>query len=771
MIVKFYIEDALIDLFPDDTIELNNSIANTDDITKVNTDYTRTFSCPASDRNNFIFKHYYDADIDNSFDARVKKNASITLDGLPFKTGRCRLEKVAIKNGKPSSYSITFWGNLVNLKDAVGDDYLRDLDLTSLEHAYNSTEVKNRLVSSGDLVYNLFSNARQYFYDSTTTNNINTATQVNIAYNGNARGIYWNELKPSIRLYRIIQAIQAKYGFNFSTDFFNREDFFNLYMLCNNTSEDITVKRLIDFTGSATDIFTVTSWFRDFDDKRQNTFSIAFNPDAGFIDKEYTLIVKDGTVEISRNTFKGNQVYNFNANSTEEKTWNISIEVESKSQISYSGSLRVVETEYGLAPTDTSYAIATQVITGNFSIYRNIPKLKVIDFLNGIIKMSKLVVVPAADGTIYVNTLNDYYQNGEVKDLTRYLDSKNYDVSRGVLTNQIDFRYEEPTTFLNKKFKLDNIVAYGDEDLQLKDDLGKPLDGDKIEVKLPFENILFERLTDAKDNTKTNVQYGLLLDDNLKANTTKPVIFYNVNSQLGPTNISFLNSSGVSESLNGNINTPSSTLGLETSNYSILWGNEFSPWNGNLITGTLFSNYWQKYIQDIFNIKKRNFSFEAKLPSLILTKLQLNDIVKINSDYYRINDYTVNLINGKAKLNLINNFDTNFNLFAPSQKTIYTTFQSQLISVYVSNSQGITMGITLQDLGFGTSWVTATQNNSFIDINLTENTLGFNREIFINVNNGSGKSFQIYLNQDNKGITSDSNIIKSDTNLITSDNG
>ena len=103
MIVTLYIGGVKLDLFKDENISVNSSIANIEDITKNQTDFTKTFTVPASDNNNKIFKHYYDADIDNSFDARIKVDGEIKLDGLPFRKGKFRLSKVAVKKGNPSS--------------------------------------------------------------------------------------------------------------------------------------------------------------------------------------------------------------------------------------------------------------------------------------------------------------------------------------------------------------------------------------------------------------------------------------------------------------------------------------------------------------------------------------------------------------------------------------------------------------------------------------------------------------------------------------------
>ena len=95
-----------------------------------------------------MFQHYYNADIDNGFDARVKVDGTIFINGFLFKLGKYRLSKVIVKDNKPSSYTIQFWGNLLNLKEILGDAELSDLDLTAYDHAYNSTVVKIGLTSS-----------------------------------------------------------------------------------------------------------------------------------------------------------------------------------------------------------------------------------------------------------------------------------------------------------------------------------------------------------------------------------------------------------------------------------------------------------------------------------------------------------------------------------------------------------------------------------------------------------------------------------------------
>jgi hypothetical protein len=393
--------------------------------------------------------------------------------------------------------------------------------------------------------------------------------------------------------------------------------------------------------------------------------------------------------------------------------------------------------------------------------------MKIIDFLKGLFGMFKLVAIPQPNGDVYINNIDDYYKEGTLYDITKYINFEKYDVERGKIKNQIDFKYQEPTTILNKTFKQNTGIAYGDELLSLADNNGVPLDGEKLELILPFEQVIYERLTDLQSNNISNIQYGLIVDDKLEPANPKPIIFYNNIVQLVSNKISFINDVGASELINTTINTPAHTLGFNSPTFCLLWGVEFSTWDYIAINGTLFYNYWRSYISSIFNIKRRNFKFEAYLPTWLLTKLELNDILFIKERYYRINDFTVDLQTGKSQLNLINTFEDNFGLFQPSQSDIYLNYVAQTYSVNVSN--GSVMNIVLENLGYGTTWATVSQSGSNIVITVTENTLIQNRDLFINVDNTNGKSFQIYLNQDNKIVTFDTTEYKFDSTLLTFD--
>ncbi len=75
-------------MFKDESVSITQSIQNVKDIGKVFTSFSKTFSLPASQTNNKIFKHYYNFDIVGGFDARFKVSSTIELNNVPFKNGK-----------------------------------------------------------------------------------------------------------------------------------------------------------------------------------------------------------------------------------------------------------------------------------------------------------------------------------------------------------------------------------------------------------------------------------------------------------------------------------------------------------------------------------------------------------------------------------------------------------------------------------------------------------------------------------------------------------
>ena len=754
--VNLFINGELLDQYADESVDIVSSVLDVSDITKNTGDYSKSFTVPASKNNNRLFKHWYNASIDNGFDARSKVEGSIDIDGVPFKLGKWRLNKCNIVKGRLESYTINFFGNLPNISDTIGEDMLSDLDFPALTHDWTSTSVIAGLqgaLFSGDLAYTLMANKR-YFYNSHSGAHDVDDTTINIA-NGastsHATGVVWSDLRPSVRLSKIIEAIEARYNaatyenpIVFSRDFFSTTEFAEQYLWLkaddreaigggeqevNFTSQGGTTQNIDLSTNEGT--FVVTGGAGTF-----FSFSSEIKPAAGYENIPYTFIVRN--IDTGKDIAAWNRDGDAHGDGTINKpialttngTYNIKWFVQSKAKIEFTARVDIIKyIDFALDYISTTVG-ATQTLINKVVIGKEMPELKIVDFLKGIFNMFKLVAIPKDDGSIYVNTLDSYYAQGQRYDATKYIDFAKFDVDRGELLKRIAFEFEEPSTILNMEFKKQATdgQGYGASLVNVYESLTpkKLIDGDTLEVKLPFEQIYFERLVDqntAITEPDTNIQTGVILDDNLNQVVPKPVLHYVTRQDISASPIRFVNDLGVDVVLNQSLNSPIHHFGVENPMYSNLFEAEFSNFTGESLVNNLYSIHYEDYITAIFELKRRTFMYTANLPIQIVTRLELNDVIAIGEIDYRINKYSYNLLNGLTKLELINGFDTTLQnrVYIPSVITLGRLFENLVFNV--EDIEGYT--VTKIDDGFGTSWVTTSvigTDNNLAGISVT--TLG-----------------------------------------------
>jgi hypothetical protein len=341
--------------------------------------------------------------------------------------------------------------------------------------------------------------------------------------------------------------------------------------------------------------------------------------------------------------------------------------------------------------------------------------------------MFKLVAIPKTDGSIYINSLDSYYSQGKRYDATKYIDFAKFDVDRGELLKRISFEFEEPSTIMNMEFKkrAADGQGYGASLVNVYETLTpkKLIDGDTLEVKLPFEQIYFERLVDQNTHItgeNTNIQTGVILDDNLNQVVPKAVLHYVTRQDISSTPIRFVNDLAADVVLNTELNSPIHHFGVNNPMYSNVFEAEASNFTGESLVNNLYSIHYKDYVTAIFELKRRTFKYVANLPIQIVTRLDLNDVIAINEIDYRINKYSYNLLNGLTKLELINGFDTTLKnkVYIPSTITI-----GQLFENLVFNVEGIATDyvVTKVDTGDGTTWATTSvvgADNNLAGINI-----------------------------------------------------
>lgn len=664
MITAIYIGTERLELFEDESIVIKSSVAKIEDITKIFTDTSNDFTVPASDKNNAIFEHWYESNLINGFDARKKVPAVIELSGINFKVGKIRLNKVNFKHNQPESYSLDFFGNLVDLKDKLQDDKLTDLDLSALDFVYNSTNAKTKLQTVGDVSFSLLSK-RRLLYDSVNTIETNDK-QTNIYYNNNSNtsGLKTSDLTASVKQLKIIEAIESKYNFNFSRDFFGSYDFTNQFLALSGTNTTVPSQIPIANVNSSPVDPTVNGNTMLADgygttlDRETKSIQLSIGTQLNSLDVEYNIYIEsDGKIVCKKENLKGINTIEVANNNVQGGLKNVKFFVESSQSIEYfsymvrfrSNTPKIYRYDSGFVTTNTL-----------FKVSKRLPDLKVIDYLKGIFKMSKLVAVPQKDGSIYINTLVNYYRNGEIYDLSDYIDYKNHTVSAGKILNEIKYNFEDGQTILNQQFKKRYNVGYGDLELSIYDENGKLIDGTKLDFKLPFEQIVYEKVIDISDTENTSqIQYGLLQNENLDFVTIKPHIHYIENKTtplvvVDPLIIKYIPDNQTAIYIDS-WNIPVHVLDTINQTYSTTFGSEFNEFDNVIINNTIYSNYHKKYIELIFNVQKREYNFKAiNVPTEIVLKLNLNDVIEIRGKFYRIDSFETNTNDNNVTFKLIN---------------------------------------------------------------------------------------------------------------------
>ena len=675
--IQLYIEGQRLDTFTDESVVITQSIKNVKDLDKVFTDFTKTFNLPASKTNNKIFKHYYNFDIIGGFDARIRKPANIELNNTPFTKGLIKLEGVDLKDNKPHTYKITFFGNTVTLKDVLGDDKLSGLNsLTSLNQTYDATSVKDSLQdnpTTNNIIIPLITHTQRLTFNSNTSAN----DPGNIAYdNGNVHGVLYTDLKYAIRLHSIIEAIQTKYpALSFSNDFFvnTNAPYYGLFMWLHRKKGD--VENLNGLNESLINTFTDDSTFVPFTIMANNALSIPFYDSTDQSSSTqiyfesttsdtnpYRISLRKNGVEVanSGNITTGTLFTTRIPNSQLDKNAQYTAYIESDFNTTFQTLSFVVK----LTNPNVFYAYHT--ITNfvyqssfEFDITQQIPDIKVIDFLSGLFKMFNLTALVEKNKTeITVKTLDSFYSSGGSYDISKYIDFSKSQVNVALPYRKINCKHEDTETFFAAK----HTQLFGENWGESQFDSGEKLDGSIYNLKTPFAQMKYERFIDAYPSGvgTTGTQWGWVVDDNQEAYIGKPLLFYPI-QRTSSTEIAFLNSATDQDPIT-TYNIPSNSVSLSsaTSSYNMNFNAEQNEW-GALetpadvgFTNSLFEAYYKNYITSVFNTTNRITKVTAYLPLRILLNYTLADRFVINGNSYKINSIKTNLKKGESNLELLN---------------------------------------------------------------------------------------------------------------------
>lgn len=132
-----------IDLYGEEVISLNISIADVADIQKRNSTFSQNFTIPATKNNNILLNHIFNIGADATFDARKKTPCFMLSDGIPVFTGSFQLIKIKVNKTNVESYDCVVYGEVADLVKSLGPSLLTDLDFSELNHNRDADHVIN----------------------------------------------------------------------------------------------------------------------------------------------------------------------------------------------------------------------------------------------------------------------------------------------------------------------------------------------------------------------------------------------------------------------------------------------------------------------------------------------------------------------------------------------------------------------------------------------------------------------------------------------------
>jgi hypothetical protein len=727
--VQVYIEGQRIELFNDEQIQVNSTQQNIADISKTYTDFSQSFTVPASELNNQIFQHFYQTDVNATIDHNIRRNAFIEIDLTFFRRGKIQIEGSKLKDGKAESYTLTFYGEGRTLLDYFGEDLLSDLDYIAYNHEYTGDEVRARILDASnvyDVKYPLISSKRVWTYSGQAPTSISPAyytipTNSVHDLNHTSGHMHYTELFPALRVQRIFDAIQTKYGITFSGNFLTNERFSKLFLWYKNKNEFnfYTEPQLVDFISLSTsgndasnafDLAADTIHVQDIIGlyNGQHTITLDVNsitsPTGAIVDVYQNGNLYQSFPFSSPGTLPGIVIQNVTGlDSTYQFKLRTHTAVTVNIDVTYK--IETVLPILGYVTLATCNATcASNVMIPNIDLSALAPSIKVSEFFGGILKMFNMTCYGITENNFKVEPLDDWYSQGAIVDISKYTDVDTIDIDRMKLYKKISMQYQESECFLNKQFSQLFDRKYGDTSYQYN------YDGDQFTLQVPFENLLQNKFTG------TNLQVGYSINNEFAPYIPKPVLLYQYDNK----DVSFHFNDGSSTGIINNYTPFGQDLYTNLTDYTLNFAPDISTMLNQPVQQTLFATYYFSYLYNLYNLKQRIVKVKTMLPISLLTGLQLNDRLIIRDKRYIINSMQSNLTTGEVNFELILDFRPMIN----STYQPYVGVDGGTIAVpidFVNGAISAEISTTVPDILIAPTTIDAPQ---YVDITLPPNTAG-----------------------------------------------
>jgi len=547
------------------------------------------------------------------------------------------------------------------------------LDFSAYDHNYNGATIQQGFDSdalfSGEVFYPLMSPVRNWVYNVNSSSDPRHEDDIQYVtgHTGHHHGVRYDELKPAVKVVKIIEAIETKYGIDFVGDFMTDTQFNKLFLWAHRyegylyDSTTAIEWQLINFNrttggGVEFDLSTETWTVVDTDiyELSVTTQNVGAAYEIGLFQNGVQIGVAQEDAHPASSiliTFEG---YGFDAGDE--------VQIKIRPRTATTFNYQVTDyTAYDASTITQRFEVdQTAFATYTFSLAMSplMPEIKVADFVSGILKMYNVIITPNSSTEFNLQSIDDWYADGSDKDFQEYLDIDETIINRPELYRRISYEYKDTEQILGYEYQRTNATGFGD----LRADF--TFDGDEFKVELPFECPLFERLTDIDNGTLTNVlvyksqtrEFDTDFENRFQPYVGAPILIYgDFSLDISSNPISFVDEANAETQVNqvwyANVSSTSTGTGLA---YSICWGSDTDPFYLTPVGKSLYQTYWKDYIADLYNIKRRTLSVKGILPLGKILTLSMNDKIIWQNQKWIINDVNMNLSTGECQFELLN---------------------------------------------------------------------------------------------------------------------
>lgn len=677
------IEGVVVDLFQDESVELNRQLKDLQDLSTVWTDYTKDFQIPASDTNNQIFADWFDENVVlGAWNPNIGKNATLLIHSLPVYDGRIELTGCKFKDGIPQLYNVVFYGTTKKILDIWGQNLLNDDIWSAYNHTANYANIQlswNGALLSGDILWPIADYNQGWRYSTTK------------GVNGNIRdprGVEVDDLRPTIRLRAMLTTVFASAGYTLSGSFLTRPEMDQLYILPMQTAGpmyDPTYYQAGTFEASINPFTYTQTTFGTLAYKTIIFPNVVTNPSGNYNSAtgvytanrygNYSFYVG---VDVS---FVGSGSINFvwMVNGRVQKTQafntttggavNVYFDSPLSAQDQVSFGYRTYSVVNSPAIIYMSCTTAPQGINGTtISMADAMPKVQIKDFVNGILKAFNCVLVPTDATTIEIHNINDWYLLGATKNWSPFIDVKEIEHDKLPIPKMVSFKHKENGMLASDYYRMINTRDYGSVEFNPLIDYPT----DTFEVETPFCVIVPQQMDEVNANGKkvrtTDLQIPVFMDQDSNSLQLDLTMFYYGGKYLVNNQYYFDNT------LQTHLPLMTSYSAFPTVNatYSLAFGLETTI-SGDAPTKTMWDMYWSDYLSRMYSTQSRLVKMTAIIPVGEWLNFKLNDTIAISGNYYKVQSIKYDMLTEVANLELVTFPDVQIMRFSTTgQKPVFT---------------------------------------------------------------------------------------------------